>query len=78
MTDTTIAARALANHRVVEGLNGVRELSTVPATQRRSLRLDIYLVSETMARTIKAKQLPATLDATAAASYQKSLKGLTN
>src|SRR5580658_4941785 len=27
---------------------------------------------------IKAKQLPATLDAKAAADYQKSLKGLTN
>jgi inorganic phosphate transporter, PiT family len=60
------------------GLDGVKDLSTVPAMQRRSLRLDIYLVSDTLARLIKAKQLPATLDAKTAASYQKSLKALTN
>ena len=71
-------ALALANQRVAAGLNGVKELSTVPALQRRSLRLDIYLVSETLARMMKAKQLPSTLDAKAAADYQKSLKGLTN
>ena len=74
MPDSTLPALALANRRVVAGLNGVKELSTVPALQRRSLRLDIYLVSETLARLIKAKQLPATLDAKAAADYQKSLK----
>lgn len=78
LTDTTMPALAVANHRVVEGLNGVKDLSSVPAMQRRSLRLDIYLVSETLARMIKAKQLPATLDAKAAGGYQKSLKGLTN
>ena len=78
VTDTTMPALALANQRVVAGLDGVKDLSTVPAMQRRSLRLDIYLVSDTLARLIKAKQLPATLDAKAAASYQKSLKALTN
>jgi PiT family inorganic phosphate transporter len=78
IADTTLPALALANQRVAAGLNGVKELSTVPALQRRSLRLDIYLVSETLARMMKAKQLPSTLDAKAAADYQKSLKGLTN
>jgi PiT family inorganic phosphate transporter len=71
IADTTLPALALANQRVAA-------LSTVPALQRRSLRLDIYLVSETLARMMKAKQLPSTLDAKAAADYQKSLKGLTN
>ena len=42
------------------------------------LRLDVYLVAETLARLIKAKQLPATLDAKRAADYQKSLRELTN
>ncbi|MGC2459945.1 MAG: inorganic phosphate transporter [Steroidobacteraceae bacterium] len=77
-TASTIPALALANQRVVEGLSGVKELSAVPALQRRSLRLDIYLVSETLARLIRTKQLPAAMDAKAAASYQKSLKSLTN
>jgi inorganic phosphate transporter, PiT family len=78
LADTTLPALALANQRVAAGLNGITQLSTVPALQRRSLRLDIYLVSETLARMIKAKQLPQTLDAKAAGDYQKSLKGLTN
>jgi PiT family inorganic phosphate transporter len=74
----TMPALALANQRVVDGLSGVNDLSAVPALQRRSLRLDIYLVAETVARLIKAKQLPATIDPRAAASYQQSLKALTN
>jgi PiT family inorganic phosphate transporter len=78
LADTTLPALALANQRVVAGLNGVKDLATVPPMQRRSLRLDIYLVSETLARMIKNKQFPATLDAKAAGDYQKSLKGLTN
>jgi PiT family inorganic phosphate transporter len=74
----TMPALALANRRVVDGLKGINDLAALPAMQRRSLRLDIYLVSETLARLLKTKQLPATLDAKAAASYQKSLKALTN
>ena len=35
-------------------------------------------MSEVTARLIKAKQLPAGLDAKAVAGYQKSLKALTN
>jgi PiT family inorganic phosphate transporter len=78
IADTTLPALALANQRVAVGLNGVNALSTVPALQRRALRLDIYLVSETLARLIKAQQLPSAVDAKAAADYQKSLKALTN
>jgi inorganic phosphate transporter, PiT family len=78
VADTTLPALALANQRVAAGLNSVKDLASVPPMQRRSLRLDIYLVSETVARMIKNKQFPATLDAKAAGDYQKSLKGLTN
>ena len=74
----TIPALALANHRVAAGLSGVNDLSAVPALERRALRLDIYLVAETLARLSKAQQLPAGVDAKDAANYQKSLKGLTN
>src|SRR5580700_629451 len=72
IADTTLPALAVANQRVATGLNGVKDLATVPALQRRSLRLDIYLVSETLARMMKAKQLPSTLDAKASADYQKA------
>ena len=78
LVDSTLPALALANQRVVAGLAGVRDLSSVPALQRRSLRLDIYLVSETLARLIKARQLPESIDVKAAGGYQKGLKGLTN
>ena len=40
------------------GLRGVTELSSIPAAARRDLRLDIYLVSESLARMSKA-QAPA-------------------
>jgi PiT family inorganic phosphate transporter len=50
----------------------------MPAAERTSLRLDVYLVSETLSRMLKAKQLPDGLDAKAAGDYQKMLKGLTN
>ncbi|HEX9139005.1 MAG TPA: inorganic phosphate transporter [Steroidobacteraceae bacterium] len=74
----TLPALATVNHRVEAGLAGVKNLSAVPALERRALRLDIYLVSETLARMGKAKQLPAGLEAKSAGSYQKALKSLTN
>jgi len=53
-------------------------LSALSASDRIALRLDIYLVAETLSRLQKSKQLPAALDAKFAGSYQKSLKKLTN
>jgi len=76
--DSTLPSLEAANKRVVEGLSGVTSLSSIPAAQRRSLRLDIYMVSETLARMAKSKQLPADLDAKQAGGYQKQLRALTN
>ena len=73
-----LPALATANHRVVAGLDGVKDLASGPSAQRRDLRLDIYLVSETLARMAKAKQVPAEIDPKAAATYQKGLRALTN
>jgi inorganic phosphate transporter, PiT family len=74
----TIAALAAVNAFVNHDLQGVTDFNAVPGGQRRALRLNIYLVSETLARLIKAKKLPEQLDAAAAADYQKTLKNLTN
>jgi PiT family inorganic phosphate transporter len=74
----TIAALAAVNGFVNHDLQGVSNFSAIPAEQRRALRLNIYLVSETLARLIKAKKLPSQLDPAAAADYQKALKGVTN
>ncbi len=74
----TLPALANVNSRVASKLAHVDSLSTMPAAERTSLRLDVYLVSETLSRMLKAKQLPDGLDAKAAGDYQKMLKGLTN
>jgi PiT family inorganic phosphate transporter len=42
------------------------------------LRLNIYMVSEALAKMIKAKTLPASLNAEALSAYQKNLKGVTS
>jgi PiT family inorganic phosphate transporter len=65
------------NHRVMTGLAGIDNLGVVPGAQRRMLRLNIYLVSETLAKMIKAKQLPGSLNADELSAYQKKLKGVT-
>jgi PiT family inorganic phosphate transporter len=74
----TVAALAAVNGFVDHDLQGVKDFSSIPGDQRRALRLNIYLVSETLARLIKAKQLPAQLDAAATSDYQKTLKNVTN
>jgi PiT family inorganic phosphate transporter len=59
-------------------VNGVNDFNAVPAGQRRALRLNIYLVSETLARLTKANKLPPQLDAATAGDYTKTLKSVTN
>jgi inorganic phosphate transporter, PiT family len=78
VTVETLPALAVVNARAAARLANLDNLSSLSATDRVALRLDVYLVSETLARMQKTKQLPAALDAKAAASYQKSLKQLTN
>jgi PiT family inorganic phosphate transporter len=74
----TMQALGSVNHRVAQGLAGVNNFANVPGEQRRTLRLNIYLVSESLAKLIKAKQLPAGLDAQSLSDYQKMLKGVTS
>jgi PiT family inorganic phosphate transporter len=74
----TLPALAVVNGVLVHDLAGVTDFSSIPGTQRRNLRLNVYLVSETLARMIKGKQLPSSLDAKESGDYQKLLKGVTN
>jgi PiT family inorganic phosphate transporter len=78
VTPQTIAALAAVNGFVNHDLQGVNDFNAVPGGQRRALRLNIYLVSETLARLIKANKLPPQLDAAPTADYQKTLKSVTN
>src|SRR3569833_3131493 len=74
-TLTALGATAgFVNH----DLENVKDFNAIPGDQRRALRLNINLVSDTLARMIKAKKLPAQLDADATGKYQSTLKGVTN
>jgi len=74
----TLAALGATSGFVNHDLQGVSDFNAIPGGQRRALRLNIYLVSESLARMMKAKTVPAQLDAAATADYQKLLKGVTN
>jgi PiT family inorganic phosphate transporter len=78
MTANTVPALTVANQRIIKALDGVSDLSKLNGDQRRSLRLDLYLESETLTRMTKAKTLPPGLDATRTAGYTATLKKLTN
>jgi PiT family inorganic phosphate transporter len=67
------------NDEVVQKLGSVKRIGDIPATDRRATRMDIYLVTETLARFAKSGQgLPANVDAKAAADYSDALKKLTS
>ncbi len=74
----TLPALAVLNHNVLQSVSGVKDFKSMTGEQRRALRMDIYLVSESIARLIKTKQLPAGLDAKALGDYQSLLKSTTN
>ncbi len=63
---------------MISRLHGVTDLHRIAGAERTALRLDVYLVGESLGRLAKVKQVPAGLDAAAAGSYQKSLQHLTN
>jgi inorganic phosphate transporter, PiT family len=73
-----VPAFATINRGLSAGLAGVSSLGAVPASDRRSLRLDAYLVSETLPKLTKANALPPTVDAKEMGAFQKSLKSMTN
>jgi len=73
----TLPALAADNRRIIAKLDGVSDLAALSGDQRRDLRKDTYLVSESIGKLIKTKQLPSGYDAAALGKYQKGLKGLT-
>jgi inorganic phosphate transporter, PiT family len=74
----TLPALGITNAGAAAALAHVEDLSALSPADRVALRLNVYLVAETLNRMQKAHQLPAGLDPKLASSYQKSLKQLTN
>jgi len=74
----TLPALAALNHNVEQTTSGLKGFDALSGAQRRALRMDIYMVSESIARMIKTKQVPTGLDAKALGDYQSQLKSTTN
>jgi PiT family inorganic phosphate transporter len=77
-TPQVMPALASINASVQSRLQGVIQLSQYPAEKRRELRMDSYLLSESIGKLIKLKQVPAGYDAKALAGLQSGLKSLTS
>jgi PiT family inorganic phosphate transporter len=77
LSPATIAAIGTANHAIIDTTGRIADLNGIPADQRRDLRLNLYVVSESLAKMAKKKELPAQFDPKSTAAYQGLLKGLT-
>ncbi len=77
LAPATVEALGTINQAVIDVTGRISDLNAVPADQRRDLRLNVYMVSESLAKMMKKKELPAQFDAKLTGDYQKLLKGLT-
>jgi len=77
VSPATISALGTVNDSIINTTGRITDLSAIPSDQRRDLRLNVYVVSESLAKMIKTKKLPEQLDAKSVKEYQSLLKGLT-
>jgi PiT family inorganic phosphate transporter len=77
VSPATVAALGTVNHAIADVTGRITDLGTVPADQRREMRLNVYVVSESLAKMVKSKKLPEQFDPKSATEYQGLLKGLT-
>ncbi len=77
VSPATISALATVNHAIADVTGSITDLNAVAADQRRNLRLNVYVVSESLAKMVKAKKLPEQFDAKQVTEYKTLLKGLT-
>ena len=73
----TVTALGTVNHAIIETTGRITDLKAIAPEQRREMRLNVYMVSESLARMAKKKQLPEQFDAQTAAQYQVLLRSLT-
>jgi inorganic phosphate transporter, PiT family len=77
LTRATVDAVGSVNHSIIDITGRITDLSAIPPDERRNLRLNLYVVSESLAKMAKQKKLPAQFDAKATATYQGLLQDLT-
>jgi PiT family inorganic phosphate transporter len=73
----TVPALAKINSDVAGGLQGVKSLADVQPEKRRDMRMQLYLVTETLNRLDKAGKLPAGLNHDTVSKYTGDLKKTT-
>jgi PiT family inorganic phosphate transporter len=66
------------NGEIATFVKGKEKLSDVPEAQRKDLRSDVYLVSSSVGKLLKKKEITAKDDAKALGDYKKSLDSMTN
>ena len=74
----TVSALGVVNHAIIDATAGVTDLSAISGDQRRNMRLNVYVVSESLAKLVKTKKLPQQFDEKTIKDYQGLLKGLTS
>jgi PiT family inorganic phosphate transporter len=75
--DAAHAALAHFNGEIARELSGVQSISQVPPEQRRALRIQLYTVTESLAKLAKQKALPAGVDPKVVEAYRGDLKKIT-
>jgi PiT family inorganic phosphate transporter len=77
VSKATVDALGTVNHAIIGTTANLKDFATIPGDQRRDLRLNVYVVSESLAKMMKAKKLPEQFNGDTAKEYQGLLKGLT-
>ena len=77
ISKATVDALGTVNHAIIDTTATIKDIASIPSDQRRDMRLNVYVVSESLAKMMKAKKLPEQFGADSAKEYQGLLKGLT-
>jgi len=77
LSKATVDALGTVNHAIIDTTGSIKDIASIPGDQRRNLRLNVYVVSESLAKMMKSKKLPEQFDASSVKDYQGLLKGLT-
>ena len=77
VSKATVDALGTVNHAIIDTTATLKDFASIPGDQRRNLRLNVYVVSESLAKMMKSKTLPNQFKPDSAKEYQGLLKGLT-
>jgi PiT family inorganic phosphate transporter len=77
LSKATVDALGTVNHAIIGTTASIKDIASIPAEERRNMRLNVYVVSESLAKMMKSKKLPEQFKEDSVKEYQGLLKGLT-